>query len=121
REDDGGGLGEAYGTHDWRAAPDETPPQARSGGKAAAGGLVSASPQPTAFALIVGIEKYRDVTPAGGARRDAEKFAELARVTLGVPEDNIKVLLDERAGRSDIAKQMRWLQTNVPAGGRVYF
>ncbi|PCC73164.1 Caspase domain-containing protein [Nannocystis exedens] len=108
---------------DWRAAADEPGPRnsGGGGGKASAGGLVSASPQPTAYALIVGIEKYRDVTPAGGARSDAEKFAELARVTLGVPEDNIKLLLDDRASRTDIAKQLRWLQANVPSGGRVYF
>ncbi|WAS96160.1 caspase family protein [Nannocystis punicea] len=116
---DGGGSGGS----DWRSTGDE-PTKRNSGGggsKASAGAMVSASPQPTAYALIVGIEKYRDVTPAGGARTDAEKFAELARVTLGVPEDNIKVLLDDRASRTDIAKQMRWLQANVPSGGRVYF
>ncbi|MCY0987347.1 caspase family protein [Nannocystis sp. ILAH1] len=113
------------GGSDWRSAADQ--PSQRNGGggggggKASGGAMVSASPQPTAYALIVGIEKYRDVTPAGGARTDAEKFAELARVTLGVPEDNIKVLLDDRASRTDIAKQMRWLQANVPSGGRVYF
>lgn len=113
------------GGSDWRATAD-SPSQRNAGsggggGKASGAAMVSASPQPTAYALIVGIEKYRDVTPAGGARSDAEKFAELARVTLGVPEDNIKLLLDDRASRTDIAKQMRWLQANVPSGGRVYF
>lgn len=112
------------GGSDWRSTAD-SPSQRNGGGggggKASGGAMVSASPQPTAYALIVGIEKYRDVTPAGGARSDAEKFAELARVTLGVPEDNIKLLLDDRASRTDIAKQMRWLQANVPSGGRVYF
>ncbi|WP_434418579.1 caspase family protein [Nannocystis pusilla] len=120
--DDSGGLGIASGS-DWRSTADQPSPKngGGGGGKASSGAMVSASPQPTAYALIVGIEKYRDVTPAGGARSDAEKFAELARVTLGVPEDNIKLLLDDRASRTDIAKQMRWLQANVPSGGRVYF
>lgn len=106
---------------DWRTADDPPSPRNGGGGGGGAAGLVSASPQPTAFALIVGIEKYRDVTAASGARSDAEKFAELARVTLGVPEENIKVLLDDRASRTDIAKQLRWLQANVPSGARVYF
>jgi hypothetical protein len=93
-----------------------------SGGDGGGGGgaLVSASPQPTAYALVIGIEKYRDVTPATGARRDAEQFAEVARQTLGVPEDHMRVLLDDRATRTDIVKQVRWLQTNVVAGGRIY-
>ncbi|MBL9104150.1 MAG: caspase family protein [Myxococcales bacterium] len=90
------------------------------GGRSSAGALVSASPQPTAYALIIGIEKYRDVTPATGARADAERFAELTRQTFGVPEEHVRVLLDDRATRTDIVKQVRWLQTNVPAGGRIY-
>ncbi|MDC0675576.1 caspase family protein [Nannocystis radixulma] len=118
--DDGGSS-----SSDWRSTADDSGKRNSGGGGGGGGGkggaMVSASPQPTAYALIVGIEKYRDVTPAGGARSDAEKFAELARVTLGVPEDNIKVLLDDRASRTDIAKQLRWLQANVPNGGRVYF
>ncbi len=92
----------------------------RSGGGGGDTALVSAAPQPASYALVIGIEKYRDVTAATGARYDAERFAEMARTTLGVPEDNIHSLLDERAGKSDIAKQIRWLQSNVPAGGRIY-
>lgn len=124
----GGGGGGGGGNRDWRTASDDKPTTNRNGGgggggggKGAAGAFVAAAPQPTSYALIVGIEKYRDVTPAGGARTDAEKFADLARVTMGVPEENIKMLLDDRASKTDIAKQMRWLQANVPAGGRVYF
>lgn len=92
------------------------------GGGGGGGGdrLVAASPQPTAYALIIGIEKYRDVTPATGARSDAERFAEVTRTTLGVPEDHVRVLLDDRATRTDIVKQVRWLQANVSAGGRIY-
>jgi hypothetical protein len=99
---------------------DEPAPVARRGGNGGGAALVMAAPQPTAYALVIGIEKYRDVVAATGARSDAERFAEMARTTLGVPEDNIHTLLDERAGKSDIAKQIRWLQSNVPAGGRIY-
>lgn len=82
--------------------------------------LIAAAPQPASYALVIGIEKYRDVAAATGARRDAESFAELTRQTLGVPEDHVRLLLDDRATKTDIAKQVRWLQTNVTAGGRVY-
>lgn len=102
---------------------DEPTPVAKrpsAGGNGGAGALVMAAPQPASYALVIGIEKYRDVTAATGARGDAERFAEMARTTLGVPEDNIRMLLDDRAGKSDIAKQIRWLQSNVPAGGRIY-
>ncbi len=95
------------------------PPSNNSGGDAVLG-LVSAAPQPASYALIIGIEKYRDVSAATGARGDAERFAEMARTTLGVPDDNVRLLLDDRASKTDIAKQIRWLQSNVPAGGRIY-
>ncbi|HVJ13958.1 MAG TPA: caspase family protein [Polyangiaceae bacterium] len=82
---------------------------------------VQGAPQPNAFALIVGIEKYRDVPPPTGARADAQAFARLAERTLGVPEDHVRLLIDEHATRGDLEKALAWLELNVPAGGRVYF
>jgi Caspase domain len=77
--------------------------------------------QPRAYALIIGIEKYRDVPPPAGARGDAEKFAKLAQRSLGVPEENIRTAYDDRATKGDIEKQLRWLKANVEDGGRIYF
>jgi hypothetical protein len=79
------------------------------------------APQPNAYALVVGIEKYRDVPPPLGARADAEQFARLAVRTLGIPEDHVRLLLDEHATRGDLEKALAWLELNVPVGGRVYF
>jgi hypothetical protein len=79
------------------------------------------APQPHAFALVVGIEKYRDVPPPSGARADATSFSELARRTLGLPEENVRVLLDEHATRGDLEKGLSWLELNVPVGGRAFF
>jgi hypothetical protein len=79
------------------------------------------APQPNAYALVVGIEKYRDVPPPIGARADAEQFARLAVRTLGIPEAHVRLLLDEHATRGDFEKALAWLQLNVPLGGRVYF
>ncbi len=90
------------------------------GGGGGGGSMVSASPQPTAFALVIGIEKYRDVIAATGARRDAEQVAEMMRTTFGVGEERMRVLLDDRATRTDIIKQVKWLQQNVNSGGRIY-
>jgi hypothetical protein len=83
--------------------------------------FMKGSPQPTAYALVVGVERYRDLSPPVGARSDAQRFAQLAAITLGVPERNVKVLLDDRATRADVEKALAWLKTNVPTGGRIYF
>lgn len=75
------------------------------------------------WALIIGIEAYRDELPAAkGAEADAEAFASYARETLGVPDQHIKVLLNQRASRTDIAGAVEeWLPRNaVEPGGRVY-
>jgi hypothetical protein len=104
------------------ASPPSRQPQSlpMTGDRSGTPGLVSASPQPASYALVIGIEKYRDVPAASGARRDAEQFAEMMRTTLGVPDDHVRLLLDDRASKTDITKQLRWLATNVPAGGRIY-
>lgn len=83
--------------------------------------FVSGAPQRNAYALIVGVESYRDVPRATAAREDARRFASLAKVTLGVPEEHIKLVLDERATRGDIDKGIAWVRKNVPEGGRIYF
>lgn len=97
-----------------------TPTDNNGGNVGHSDGLVSASPPPTAYALVIGIERYRDVVAATGARHDAERIADMMRTTFGVRDDHMRVLLDDRATRTDITKQVRWLQQNVTAGGRIY-
>ncbi len=80
-----------------------------------------AAPQPTAWALVIGVERYRDVAPAEGSRSDAEAVAQLFRKSLGIPESHVKVALDDRASRADFEKHLDWLKTSVPPGARVYF
>lgn len=77
------------------------------------------APQLDTYALVIGIERYRDVPAATGARADAELFARLAHTTLGVPERNIRLLLDDRAGKADIDKELAWLAANAPANARI--
>jgi len=83
--------------------------------------FAGAVPQPSSFALIVGVERYRDLPPAVGARADAEGFARLARETFGVPAKNIQIAVDERAGRLDLEKHLDWLRANVDKSSRIYF
>jgi hypothetical protein len=83
--------------------------------------LVLGAPQRNAFALVVGIDKYRDAPAAPNARTDAERFAALARTTLGLPDDQVRLVVDERAGLVDIRRGLKWLKSSVPAGGRAYF
>ncbi len=105
------------------AAPPARPPSARAAQHPppSADAFALGSPQPSAYALIIGIEKYRDAPAPTGARRDAKRFATLAQRTLGIPRENVRLLVDERATRSDIMKQLAWLEANVPVSGRVYF
>jgi hypothetical protein len=79
------------------------------------------SPQNTAFALVVGIERYRDIAAAPGAKVDAESMARVFAKTLGVPLANQRTLVDDHATRSDILQALDWLVASVPSGGRAYF
>jgi len=99
------------------AAPATRPAAAPSSQPA----FVSSTPQPAAYALIIGIERYRDVPAATGARADAETFATVARTTFGLREDHIRLATEDRATRTDVLEGLQWLRDNASAGGRVYF
>ena len=77
---------------------------------------------PDDFAVVVGVEKYaQDLPAAEFADEDAKAFrAHL--LALGVPARHIVYLADERAGRSELVKNIeRWLPKNVKPDSRVYF
>lgn len=54
------------------------------------------------YALIVGINAYRHVSPLDYARNDAEGVARTLQVRHGFPQENIRLLLDEDATRGGI-------------------
>lgn len=103
------------------APPVVTPPAAATAPAVAISALVPGAPQPHAFALVIGIETYRDAPAAPGARSDAQRFVELVTTSLGLRRENVRVAIDERATRSDVERELVWLKNNVPANGRVYF
>ena len=72
-----------------------------------------------AYALVVGIERYRDAPVAAGARADAERFALVAKKTLGVPDANLKLSIGPT--KNTLEQGLVWLENSVPEGGRVYF
>ncbi len=70
----------------------------------------SAKRNKNAVALIVGIADYKRTAEAKYADRDAEFFSDYARLKLGVPRSNIKVLTNDTAGRVDILELVSdWL------------
>lgn len=76
---------------------------------------------PNSFALVVGIESYRGLSSPVGAVRDAEAFRQMAQRSFGIPNANIRVLLDDRATRSSIEKELDWVASNVRGQGDVIF
>ncbi len=99
-----------------------TAPPASVTSPSAAPSLVPASPQPTAYAIVIGIEKYSaSLPPPTGARSDAQRFSELARASLGLSADHVQTLFDEQATKGSIERALASAQASVPSGGRIYF
>ena len=73
-------------------------------------------------AVVIGVERYRENLPkADFAAGDARLAAEYFKRVLGVPEQNVALLIDERATKSDFEKYFeRWLPNRVEAGDEVY-
>jgi hypothetical protein len=70
-----------------------------------------------AVAIIIGIEKYRSVSTADFANRDASIFVDYATRALGIPTQNIRLLVDEKAGAAEILLTFKnWLPTRVSKG-----
>jgi uncharacterized caspase-like protein len=88
----------------------DTPPAGRAKARA------------NAYAVVVGIETYRDKLPkADFADRDAKLMGEYLTKVLGYPEENVVVRLNERATRNDLEKYFGdWLRNNVEPGGTVF-
>ncbi len=78
--------------------------------------------RPNDFAVLVGIEHYRDLPQAKFARRDAEVMRKYLIQTMGFREENVWLLLDEQATHTDIKGYIEeWLPKNVSSASRVLF
>ncbi len=78
--------------------------------------------QPHRYAVVVGIEKYREKLPnADFAESDAKLTAEYFKRVLGIPDENLALLVGDRATRTDLEKYFdRWLPNRVEAGDEVF-
>lgn len=73
------------------------------------------------YAVVIGIEKYRDVKSAEYASRDANLIKKYLTQLMGFPEQNVASLLNDRATRSDIEKYLGdWLKARVSKESRVF-
>ncbi|MDA8125143.1 MAG: caspase family protein [Deltaproteobacteria bacterium] len=79
-------------------------------------------PNPNAYAVIIGIEQYRQKLPAADfAAHDAQIVAEYLFKVLGYPPKNVVVLLNDQASKSDFEKYLgSWLVNNVERGSSLF-
>ncbi len=74
-----------------------------------------------AFAVVIGIETYRDLPQAEFTVRDAKIMKEYLVRVMGFPEENIVSLLNERATKGDIEGYIgTWLKNNVERDSTIF-
>ena len=83
---------------------------------------VTARQNKSAYAIVLGIENYRQKLPkADFASSDAKTITEYLTRTMGYPEENVVTLLNDHASNVDMAKYFeKWLPNNVEKGGIVF-
>jgi hypothetical protein len=74
------------------------------------------------FAVVIGVSKYRDIgAEAEYAERDARTMMLYLRDYLGYPEQNIKLLIGDRASQTDFKKILElWLPLQVTKDSKVF-
>ena len=84
--------------------------------------LVNQPIRTKSYAVIVGIETYRDHLPnADYASHDARVVAKYLTHALGYPEENVVTLLDNKATRADLHKYFEgWLSNRVEQNDSVF-
>jgi hypothetical protein len=65
------------------------------------------------FALVVGNENYRNEINVPFASNDAAVFAEYCKKTLGIPSNNLKLLIDGTYGQ--MLSELRWIEDVIKA------
>jgi hypothetical protein len=107
------------------AAPSPPPPAAPSPPPVAEAPLrrpVHVAGQPQNLALIIGVERYRDLPRVDHARADAERMRAYVHDVLDLPDDHIVLLTDGNASLTDINKYIDgWLPRMARGADRLYF
>ncbi|MDP3542963.1 MAG: caspase family protein [Elusimicrobiota bacterium] len=105
------------------AAPAPVAPTAPAAIRSDLDDLPAARPvNPNAVAVVIGVERYRENLPkADFAAGDARLAAEYFRRILGVSEENLVVLTDDRATKSDFEKYFeQWLPNHADKDSEVF-
>ncbi|MDP6396234.1 MAG: caspase family protein, partial [Candidatus Marinimicrobia bacterium] len=74
---------------------------------------------PNAYAVVFGIEQYKNVSTVTFAKRDAHWVREYFEKTLGIPEDNIYFLTDNDVSKAEFDKVFSlggWLDKRIRDG-----
>jgi len=75
---------------------------------------IKVSQKRDAAALVIGIANYRRLPRADFSDVDGRLFYDYARLALGIPEENIKLLVNEDADRTSIRRALQaWLPSVV--------
>ncbi|MBU0485405.1 MAG: caspase family protein [Proteobacteria bacterium] len=81
---------------------------------------VKVAPDFNKYAIVIGIEEYRDLPKAEYTVRDAKIMKEYLVKLMGYPEENIVTLLNNRATKGDIEGYLNtWLKNNVDSSSKV--
>jgi tetratricopeptide (TPR) repeat protein len=75
---------------------------------------------PNGGALVVGISHYKELDSLQFAHRDAAAFAQFLK-TQNVPDDNIKLFLNEEASRFNIVDELYNLTQKLNKGDKFFF
>jgi len=83
---------------------------------------LSSKQRPNAHAVVTGISRYREkLPPADFADRDGVLMGEYLTKAMGFPEENVVVLLNERAAKVDLEKYVEaWLPNRVEKDDSVF-
>jgi hypothetical protein len=83
---------------------------------------IIAKPNKNLYAVVIGIEKYRQKLPiADHAVNDAKIMTEYLTKVMGYPAENVITLTNEHATKSDFEKYFeRWLFNNVDKDSTVF-
>lgn len=79
-------------------------------------------PAKNRHAVVIGIERYRKNLPqADYAANDARVMADYLTKVLGYPEENVALLLNDNAAKTDLEKYLEgWLPNRVEKGDSVF-
>lgn len=83
---------------------------------------VQAKPKANAYAILIGIETYRNKLPkADYASHDAQVMGDYLTRVMGYQEENVALLLNDRAAKADIEKYVeKWLPNRVEKDASVF-